>query len=222
MRNSYQDDWWNGVQALGWILFRAPETVDALGDGGSHLLLQMKDEAPHEVRAEFVSQFPQEGAMDALLKAMRAGQVRWTHSPANVEGTAGEASRLDIAPHHTHGLYAHAPFFGIHAAGDKSTERIGLMFRREDMLKHWPAEGGKSMAAPKSKGPRKGEVARFKADDMKLFPEIVRLMRERRLTVTAATRLLAEEDKVAGVGTPASRAKRLASLFRSEGGAGAE
>jgi hypothetical protein len=68
------------------------------------------------------------------------------------------------------------------------------------------------------RGPKPGEVKRYASADRKLFPAIRRLMRKEQLSLTAATQRLAENRRVAGEGTPASRAKRLSKLFTAEGG----
>ena len=63
-------------------------------------------------------------------------------------------------------------------------------------------------------GPRRAGLSPAQSNVMpqpieKLFDEVVRLMSEG-LSLTAATQRLAEDGRVAGVGTPISRARRLA------------
>jgi hypothetical protein len=66
------------------------------------------------------------------------------------------------------------------------------------------------------RGPKPGTVRRFDEKDRALFPQIDRLVQEEKLSATAATRMLAEDRKVAGHGDPTSRAKRLARLYLAE------
>jgi hypothetical protein len=63
------------------------------------------------------------------------------------------------------------------------------------------------------RGPQPGTINRHGPADRNLFPEIERLAKEKG-SITAATRQLAEESKVAGTGTPKSRAARLAKAYR--------
>ena len=65
-------------------------------------------------------------------------------------------------------------------------------------------------------GPSPGTIDRFGDTDRALFPEIERIMSEGHKTVHAAALELALAGKIQGVGTPESRAKRLAALFRKE------
>jgi hypothetical protein len=71
-------------------------------------------------------------------------------------------------------------------------------------------------APPRRKGPKPGTVDRYKAADRSLYPELKRLMSEQCLTVTAAARQLADDYKVAGIGAPESRARRLARRYTAE------
>jgi hypothetical protein len=64
------------------------------------------------------------------------------------------------------------------------------------------------------KGPRPGSVDRFGQSDEALFPEIDRITRESRKSVHAATLELALKGRIEGIGTDASRAKRLANRYR--------
>jgi len=70
------------------------------------------------------------------------------------------------------------------------------------------------------RGPEPGSVDRFGDSDRALFPELEALMAAGR-SLTAAASQLASQDKVAGIGIPASRAKRLADRYRRERGSGA-
>ena len=67
----------------------------------------------------------------------------------------------------------------------------------------------------KRRGPKPGTVKRFDSADRALFQEIERLMKEEQ-TLTKVTKQLADEGKIAGVGSPASRAKRLARAFQKD------
>jgi hypothetical protein len=68
----------------------------------------------------------------------------------------------------------------------------------------------------RGKGPVPGTLARYKEDDRKLYTELERLMDEKHMSPTAAARQLAEQNRVAGIGTSESRARRLATLYRAE------
>jgi hypothetical protein len=57
-------------------------------------------------------------------------------------------------------------------------------------------------------------VDRFGQSDEALFPEIDRITRESRKSVHAATLELALKGRIEGIGTDASRAKRLANRYR--------
>jgi hypothetical protein len=62
-------------------------------------------------------------------------------------------------------------------------------------------------------GPEPGKLRRYDAGDIELFPELEQLMRAGH-SRTAAARTLAEAGKIAGPGTLASKAKRLAKLHK--------
>lgn len=140
MANSFDSEWWNGVQAVGWILFRAPETVELLEEGRAAPLLEMIEGAPYEIAREYgAAKFSHDSAFNDLLHQMCAGRVRWTHSVDNIEGSTADASRLDIAFHHHFGLYAHTPLFGPDSSNKNHVERISLRFRRDELMVIWPA-----------------------------------------------------------------------------------
>ena len=64
------------------------------------------------------------------------------------------------------------------------------------------------------KGPVPGTVSRYREADHKLYPELEQLaVPEKRGSISAAARHLAEEGKVAGAGTAESRARRLATRY---------
>lgn len=65
------------------------------------------------------------------------------------------------------------------------------------------------------RGPRPGSVDRFGDRDRALFPELQALVADGR-SVTAATVQLADQCKIAGIGSPVSRAKRLAKRYRQK------
>jgi hypothetical protein len=67
-----------------------------------------------------------------------------------------------------------------------------------------------------AKGPVRGEIDRFGDADRALFPEIERLMKSQRRSVTEAVRILADEHKLAGRGSLDSRIRRLSDRFRKE------
>ena len=72
---------------------------------------------------------------------------------------------------------------------------------------------GASDAARKGRfGPEPGTLRRYDAADRKLFPELERIMAEEKKSRTAAALALA--DRIDGVGTPESRARRLAALHK--------
>jgi hypothetical protein len=62
------------------------------------------------------------------------------------------------------------------------------------------------------KGPAPGTVDRYSASDRKLYPELEQLV-EKCGSITAAAHELARQRKVAGTGTEASRARRLATRY---------
>jgi hypothetical protein len=66
------------------------------------------------------------------------------------------------------------------------------------------------------KGPTPGKLNRYGESDRALFPELKRLMREGHMSATAAARQLAEEGKVAGIGSDESRAHRLAGRYLAD------
>ena len=63
------------------------------------------------------------------------------------------------------------------------------------------------------RGPKPGTLRRYETKDRELFPDIDRLMQDESISASKAALELAEKGKVAGVGTPQSRAKRLANLY---------
>jgi hypothetical protein len=72
-------------------------------------------------------------------------------------------------------------------------------------------------AAPKGPfGPEPGELRRYEAADRALFPELERIMAEKKMSRSAAALDLALAGRIDGVGTPHSRAKRLAALYKRE------
>jgi hypothetical protein len=68
------------------------------------------------------------------------------------------------------------------------------------------------LARPR-RGPKPGQLARYREADLALLPEIKRIMREKQVSATVAAEELVRAGKVAGVGSPASLAKRLARVF---------
>jgi hypothetical protein len=70
--------------------------------------------------------------------------------------------------------------------------------------------------AIRRRGPTAGEIDRYAVSDRALFPEMNRLMDDSHKTVHAAALELARAGKIEGVGTPESRAKRLAKRFRKQ------
>jgi hypothetical protein len=77
------------------------------------------------------------------------------------------------------------------------------------------AAGQITGAAGRKKGPERGTLRRYEAADRTLFSEMETMI-EKGMSPTAAAQALADERKLAGVGDPKSRAKRLTSLFLSE------
>ena len=78
-----------------------------------------------------------------------------------------------------------------------------------------------TVSAPSRKrryGPEPGTLRRYAADDRRLFRELKRIMNRERKSLTAAALDLAQADRIAGVGTAKSRAKRLAGLYQRERG----
>jgi hypothetical protein len=73
-------------------------------------------------------------------------------------------------------------------------------------------------AAKGRKGPEPKTLRRFDDGDRALFKELEQTMHGKKMSRTAAAQHLAQLDKVAGSGTPESRAKRLAALYKRERG----
>lgn len=71
----------------------------------------------------------------------------------------------------------------------------------------------KAWMRPKS-GPAKGKLARYRASDIELFPEIKTLVESEQMSVTEAARRLVKEGRVKGVGTPEAKVKRLVRAYR--------
>jgi hypothetical protein len=66
------------------------------------------------------------------------------------------------------------------------------------------------------RGPERGTVDRYGDADRELFPELTRLTREERMSVSAAAKELARAGKVSGPATAESKVKRLAERYRRE------
>lgn len=66
------------------------------------------------------------------------------------------------------------------------------------------------------KGPAPGTLDRYGASDRALYAELKQLMRDEHISATAAARQLAENNKVAGVGSPESIARRLAKRYLAD------
>lgn len=67
----------------------------------------------------------------------------------------------------------------------------------------------------KKRGPRRGSISRFANDDRALFDEITRALC-RGVSLTAAVRMLENEKKLNGYGTPESRIRRVMRLYKKE------
>ena len=65
-------------------------------------------------------------------------------------------------------------------------------------------------------GPELGTLRRYDTADRRLFPKLERIMTEKQKSRSAAALALAEANRIAGTGTPHSRAKRLAALHKRE------
>jgi hypothetical protein len=76
--------------------------------------------------------------------------------------------------------------------------------------------GGAGAKKPGKRGPKPGAIDRYGEADRALFPEMTGLMKEEHLTRLQAAKRLANDGKVAGIGTPYSRARRLAESYRDE------
>jgi hypothetical protein len=91
-------------------------------------------------------------------------------------------------------------------------------FDRRAFFKRLEAEFG--LAARRrggaAKGPTRGKIDRFGDADRALFPEIERLMKSQRCSITEAVRILADEHELAGRGSLDSRIRRLSDRFRNE------
>jgi hypothetical protein len=110
-----------------------------------------------------------------------------------------------------------------------------IYFKTEDVLALWPPKPdgwsshpagvvattmlpGTNLARKARRGPAPGTVDRFGECDLALFPEIERIMREKRKTLHGATLELALAGKIQGIGADPSRAKRLARRYQKERG----
>ena len=69
---------------------------------------------------------------------------------------------------------------------------------------------------PRRKGPAPGSVDRYSESDRALYPDLKRLMQKQKLSTTAAARQLANDNKVAGIGSLESRARRLARRYLAD------
>lgn len=124
----------------------------------------------------------------------------------------------------------------------KSLHRLAwadLEFFRDDVTSKWPAPEsagcavdeplrgspepsntaafpGIQQAPARHRGPRPGTVDRYRDGDRALYPEVDRLMQDEHLSRTGATLKLAEANRVAGVGSADSHARRLAQRFARE------
>jgi hypothetical protein len=65
-------------------------------------------------------------------------------------------------------------------------------------------------------GPEPGKLRRYEAADRALFTEFERIMADEKKSRSAAAFDLAQAGKIKGFGTPESRAKRLAALYKRE------
>jgi hypothetical protein len=68
----------------------------------------------------------------------------------------------------------------------------------------------------KRKGPAPGTVDRYGKADRALYPELKRMMDDDHVSLTVAARQLANDSRVDGVGTPESRARRLAKRYSAD------
>ena len=68
------------------------------------------------------------------------------------------------------------------------------------------------------RGPEPGTLKRYRESDRELFPEIERIMRVDKVSATAAAKNLADEGRVEGTGTLASRARRLVAAYHAQRG----
>jgi hypothetical protein len=80
----------------------------------------------------------------------------------------------------------------------------------------WSPVLGESGSLRKRKGPVPGTLDRYGKEDRALYPELERLMHQEHMSLTAAARQLADNSKVAGIGTAESRARRLAKRYGAE------
>jgi hypothetical protein len=77
-------------------------------------------------------------------------------------------------------------------------------------------EARAAVSRPRRRGPKPGTLDRFGEADRALFPELEAMVRDARVSVTEAATRLAEANRIVGTGTPSSRAKRLAELYRRQ------
>jgi hypothetical protein len=106
--------------------------------------------------------------------------------------------------------------------------RFGLAVKRADFeqwrarrpqkeQEHTPAFEPSATTEEKRKrrrGPEPGTLRRYEEADSKLIPELKQIMVAQHKSSSAAALVLAEANKIAGTGSPGSRAKRLAAHYR--------
>jgi hypothetical protein len=67
---------------------------------------------------------------------------------------------------------------------------------------------------PSKRGPKRGKIARFLADDLKLCPAIEGMTRNGKMSVQEAIKELDEKKRIPGTGTRESRRARVGNVYR--------
>jgi hypothetical protein len=169
-----------------------------------------------------------EEAWRALEVPLREGVILGRFRGQEVGGI--ETAYLSVG-----GAVPHRWWYAASVFGDGSVEfgndrlfgrpppRREIEIQRSDLLQIWlapeapiPAEAVN--VKKRRRGPAPGALDRYSAADRKLYTEVERIMRDEKLSVSAAALRLAEDGKLAGTGTstPQSRARRLAERYRRE------
>jgi hypothetical protein len=108
---------------------------------------------------------------------------------------------------------AHDVTFGFAVPrADFEQWRAKPLKEKEETLTPQPSTLSKDKTKSR-RGPKPGELRRYDTADRALLPELEQIMAAGKMSPSAAALVLAEDRKIAGVGTPKSRAKRLVELY---------
>ena len=148
-----------------------------------------------------------ETAVSKLREGCLSGKVRSRHLLACISETGEKVIKFRSLPANVwswwNGIDLNSEV--LHTLDLGRVELVGI---NELDLAAW-------LARPR-RGPAVGEVARYADLDRALLDSVTRIMRDKAVSVEEAARDLAYTGQVAGRGTPDSRAKRLARLYRKQ------